>query len=155
MRLTLRVLCVLMLCLLCAGAYADDGHPPKKLVDDLSIASHELFITVKNEQGQTLVKPEDAKKLAYPLTTYEDREKAVARGYLSGFAKWCGLAWEKDYYVPYTTALKAEHKKGWTPYQYAYTEVLHGMAMGAAVRSKKGETCDATEKARVAGLAKK
>lgn len=152
----LRVLCALpLLCVLCSAAYANDGRPPKKLVDDLSKASHELFLTVKNPEGQTLVKPEDAKTLVFPLTTYEDREKAVARGYLSGFAKWCSLAWDKDYYAPYITSLKAEHKKSWTPYQYAYTEVLHGMAMGAAMRSKKGETCDAAEKARIASLAKK
>ena len=134
---------------------ANDGKPPKKLVEDLSKASHEVFITVKNPEGQTLVKPEDAKKLKYPITTYEEREMAVARGSLSGMAKWCGLEWNKDYFQPYLTALKKEHQKNWTPYQYAYTEVLHGMAMGAAVGSKKGQKCDDAEKKRIAALAKK
>lgn len=138
-----------------APALAADGKPPKKLVEDLSKASHEVFITVKNPEGQTVVKAEDAKKLTYPLTTYEEREMAVARGSLAGYAKWCGLDWQKEYFQPYINALKAEHQKNWTPYQYAYTEVLHGMAMGAAVGSKKNETCDAAEKQRIAALAKK
>lgn len=134
---------------------ANNSKPPKKLVEELSKASHEVFITVKNPEGQTLVKPEDAKTLKYPLTSFEEREMAVARGYLSGYAKWCGLAWDKDYYNPYMTALKREHQKNWTPYQYAYTEVLHGMAMGVAVNSKKGVKCDDVEKKRIAALAKK
>jgi hypothetical protein len=146
---------VLVLSIAAPAFAATNGKPPKKLVEDLSKASHEVFITVKNPEGQTLVKPEDAKKLKYPLTTYEEREFAVARGSLSGYAKWCGLEWEKDYYLPYMAALKKEHKKNWTPYQYAYTEVLHGMAMGAAVGSKKGVKCDDAEKKRIAALAKK
>ena len=138
-----------------AAEATKESKPPKKLVEDLSKASHEVFITVKNPEGQTLVKPEDAKKLKYPLTTYKDREMAVARGTLSGYARWCGLTWDKDYFNPYMTALKKEHQKNWTPYQYAYTEVLHGMAMGAAVGSKKGEKCSDAEKKNIAALAKK
>ena len=151
-----KILVSLLVLAFAVPAYAaNDGKPPKKLVEDLSKASHEVFITVKNPEGQTLVKAEDAKNLKYPLTTYEDREMAVARGSLSGYAKWCNLGWEKDYYQPYMKALQLEHKKNWTPYQYAYTEVLHGMAMGAAVGSKKGAKCDDAEKKRIAALAKK
>lgn len=151
-----KILVSLLILAFAAPAYAaTDGKPPKKLVEDLSKAAHEVFITVKNPEGQTLVKAEDAKKLKYPITTYDDREMAVARGSLSGYAKWCGLEWEKDYFLPYQKALKLEHKKNWTPYQYAYTEVLHGMAMGAAVGSKKGVKCDDAEKKRIAALAKK
>jgi hypothetical protein len=134
---------------------ATDGKPPKKLVEDLSKIAYEGFLTVKNAEGQTIVKAEDAKKLKYPLTTYEDREMAVARGYLSGYAKWCDLPWVKEYFEPYMAALKVEHKKNWTPYQYGYTEVLHGTAMGAAVKSKKDVKCDDAEKKRIAALAKK
>ncbi len=152
----LRALAVVFALVLLSGAsYANDGKPPKKLVEDLSRLSHEGFLTVKNPQGQTLVKPEDAKQLKYPLTTYEDREMAVARGYMSGFAKWCGLKWVDDFYKPYMKSLKLEHKKNWTPYQYAYTEVLHGAAMAVAEKSKKGETCDDAEKKRLQSLAKK
>lgn len=129
--------------------------PPKALVEKLSKEAHEALITVKNPEGQPVVKPADAKKLKYPLTSYDEREMAVARGYLSGYAKWCGLKWEKDFFVPYVTALKKEHGKKWTPFQYAYTEVLHGLSMGMAVGSKKGETCDAAEKTRLSNLAKK
>ena len=154
-----KLLVLFLTFVLTAPAFAvettKDRKPPKKLVEDLSKAAHDVFVTVKNPEGQTLVKPEDAKKLKYPLTTYEQRQMAVARGYLSGYAKWCDLPWEKDYYNPYMNALKKEHQKNWTPYQYAYTEVLHGMSMGVAVGSKKGKTCDAAEKKRIAALAKK
>lgn len=134
---------------------ADGGKPPKALVEDLSKAAHEALITVKNPEGQTVVKPEDAKKLKYPLTPYDEREMAVARGYLSAHAKWCGLKWETDYFQPYQAALRAEHQKKWTPFQYAYSEVLHGVAMGVAETDKKGEKCSAAEKKRIAALAKK
>lgn len=132
-----------------------EGKPPKALVEDLSKAAHEALLTVKNPEGQTLVKAEDAKKLKYPLTPYEEREMAVARGYLSESAKWCGLKWEKDYFEPYQAALRTEHKKKWTPFQYAYSEVLHGVAMGVAAQDHKGEKCSAAEKKRIAALAKK
>ena len=145
-----------MVLALAMPAYAaDSGKPPKALVDALSKTAHEALIKVKNNEGQTMVKAEDAKKLKYPLTTYDDREMAVARGTLSGYANWCGLPWEKDYYAPYMIALKKEHQKKWTPFQYAYTEVLHGVAMGEVIRNKKSEKCDAAEKKRIAALAKK
>lgn len=134
---------------------ADDGKPPKKLVEDLSKRAFDGFLAVKNPEGQTIVKAEDAKKLKYPLTPYKDREMAVARGFLSGYARWCKLPWQKDYYQPYVKVLELEHKKDWTPFQYAYTEVLHGTAMGAAEASKKDQTCDAAEKKRIIALAKK
>lgn len=129
--------------------------PPKELVEDLSKKAHEALITVKNAEGQPVVKPADAKTLKYPLTSYDEREMAVARGYLSGFAKWCGLKWQKDFFAPYITALKKEHGKKWTPFQYAYTEVLHGLSMAVAEGGKKGKSCSAAEKARLSGLSKK
>ena len=135
-------------------AHAED-KPPKELVEKLSRAAHDALITIKNPEGQPIVKPEEAKKLVYPLVGYEEREMAVARGYLSGTAKWCGLPWGKDYFKPYQDALKHEHGKKWTPYQYAYTEMLHGMSMAIAEKSKGKEKCSAAEKARIAGLAKK
>lgn len=135
-------------------ARAED-KPPKELVEDLSKKAFDGFLKVKNAQGQTIIKAEDAKKLKYPLTSYEEREMAVARGYLSGSAKWCGLKWDTDFFAPYLTALKKEHGKKWTPFQYAYTEMLHGLSMATAEHSKKGETCPAAEKTRIAALAKK
>lgn len=138
-----------------SSAHADDSKPPKELVEKLSKMSHDGFLTVKNEEGQTIVTAKDAKTLKYPLTNYKEREKAVARGYLSGYAKWCGLPWGKDYFTPYMSSLKREHKTNWTPYQYAYTEVLHGAAMAVALKSKDGQKCDAAEKQRIAALAKK
>lgn len=132
-----------------------DSKPPKALVEDLSKAAHEALLSVKNPEGQTLVKAEDAKTLKYPLTPYDEREMAVARGYLSESAKWCGLKWEQDYFQPYQAALRAEHQKKWTPFQYAYSEVLHGVAMGVAAQDHKGEKCSAAEKKRIAALAKK
>lgn len=132
-----------------------EEKPPKDLVEELSKKTFDGFIAVKNAQGQHIVKPEDAKKLKYPLTSYDEREMAVARGYLSGSAKWCGLKWDTDYFAPYLNALKKEHGKKWTPYQYAYTEMLHGLSMAQAEQSKKGEKCPDAEKARIAALAKK
>ncbi|PZO87444.1 MAG: hypothetical protein DI626_03970 [Micavibrio aeruginosavorus] len=156
----MRVLAVcLCIAVLSAGgasfAFADDGKPPKELVEELSKVAHDGFLTVKNPQGQTIVKPEDAKKLKFPIINYEEREKAVARGYLSATAKWCGLKWEQDYFKPYVKSLQVEHGKKWTPHQYAYAEVLHGVAMGVETREKKGEKCSDAEKKRVAALAKK
>lgn len=138
-----------------AATASNDDKPPKELVEDISKKAFQGLITVKNEDGKTIVRSEDAKKLKYPLTSYKDREKAVARGYLSEYAKWCKLPWEKDYYTPYIKSLELEHKKNWTPFQYAYTQIIHGMAMGIAEKSKKGETCDAAEKKRIADLANK
>jgi len=129
--------------------------PPKALVEELSKKAHDAFLGVKNPEGQPIVKPEDAKKLKYPLTGYEEREMAVARGYLSGYAKWCGLKWEKEFFAPYIVALKKEHGKKWTPFQYAYTEILHGLSMAVAENTKSGQTCTAAEKARLSGLGKK
>ncbi|HEU4839603.1 MAG TPA: hypothetical protein VFS88_09380 [Micavibrio sp.] len=129
--------------------------PPKALVEELSKKAHDAFISVKNPEGQPIVKPEDAKKLKYPLTGYDEREMAVARGYLSGYAKWCGLKWQKDFFAPYVVALKKEHGKKWTPFQYAYTEMLHGLSMAVAEGTKKGQTCTAAEKTRLSALAKK
>lgn len=129
--------------------------PPKELVEELSKKAHEALITVKNPEGKPVVKPEDAKKLKYPLTSYEEREMAVARGYLSGYAKWCGLKWEKEFFAPYIVALKKEHGKKWTPFQYAFTEILHGLSMAVAEGGKKGETCTKAEKTRLSSLAKK
>ena len=135
-------------------ARAED-KPPKELVEDLSQKAFDGFLKVKNAQGQTIIKAEDAKKLKHPMTSYEEREMAVARGYLSGYAKWCGLKWEKDFFAPYLVSLKKEHVKKWTPFQYAYTEMLHGLSMATAEYSKKGETCPDAEKTRIAALAKK
>lgn len=132
-----------------------DEKPPKELVEKLSRAAHDALIQIKNPEGQHIVKPEEAKKLVYPLVSFKEREMAVARGYLSGTAKWCGLPWGKDYFKPYQDALKREHGKKWTPYQYAYTELLHGMSMAIAEKSKGKEKCSAAEKERIAGLAKK
>lgn len=129
--------------------------PPKELVEDLSKKAFDGFLKVKNAQGQTIVKAEDAKKLKHPITSFEEREMAVARGYLSGSAKWCGLKWEQDFFAPYLIALKKEHGKKWTPFQYAYTEMLHGLSMANAEQSKKGQTCPDAEKKRIAALAKK
>jgi hypothetical protein len=152
-----RIILVVCICLaeVISPSYAEEGKPPKQLVEDLSKRAHEGFLTVKNNQGQTIVKAEDAKKLTYPLTSYEEREMAVARGYLSGTAKWCGLEWARDYFAPYLKALQVEHGKKWTPYQYAYSEVLHGLSMAVVVKSKEGEKCPAAEKTRIAALAKK
>ncbi len=151
----------LFACLLTAGllvtvspAHAEE-KPPKQLVEKLSRAAHDALIKIKNPEGQPIVKPEEAKKLVFPLVSYEEREMAVARGYLSGTAKWCGLSWEKDYFTPYQEALKKEHGKNWTPYQYAYTEMLHGMSMAIAEKSKGKEKCGGAEKSRIAALAKK
>lgn len=156
----MRILSVLLLsCLIVCGfvtaTYANNGKPPKELVEDLSKKTFDAFLTVKNPEGQTIVKPEDAKTLKYPLVDYNEREMAVARGYLSGYAKWCGLKWDKDYFLPYLNAMRAEHKKNWTDYQYAYVSMLHGVSMSIAEKSRKGKTCDAAEKAKVAALAKK
>ncbi len=152
----------LAVCLCVAGLMAGsvspshaEEKPPKQLVEDLSKRAFDGFLAVKNKDGQTFVKPEDAKKLKHPLTPYDEREMAVARGYLSGYAKWCGLPWEKDFFAPYIASLRAEHKKKWTEFQYAYTEVLHGAAMAVALDSKQGTKCDAAEKKRIAALAKK
>lgn len=82
---------------------------------NLSKIAQEGFLTVKNAEGKTIVKPEDAKTLKFPLISYEEREKAVARGYLSGYAKWCKLPWGKDYFEPYMKALQKQHMKKWTP----------------------------------------
>ena len=89
------------------------------------------------------------------MINYEEREKAVARGYLSATAKWCGLEWGKDYFAPYIKSLQAAHGKKWTPHQYAYAEMLHGVAMAVESKDKKGKTCSADEKKRIAALAKK
>lgn len=140
---------------LCSAQALAAGKPPKDLVEDLSKIAHEAFLKVKNNEGQTIVKPEDAKKLTYPIIPYEEREMAVARGFLSENAKWCGLDWKKDYFQPYIRGLQREHKKGWTPHQYAYAEVVHGVAMGASAREHKDEKCSAEEKKRIASLAKK
>lgn len=139
---------------LIAPAFASE-KPPKDLVEKLSKLAHEGFLSVKNEEGQTIVKPEDAKNLKYPLISYEEREKAVARGYLSATAKWCGLEWGKDYFKPYIKSLQATHGKKWTPHQYAYAEVLHGVAMAVESKDKKGKTCSADEKKRITALANK
>lgn len=133
----------------------EESKPPKEMVNDLSRAAHDALIKVKNPEGQTVVKAEDAKKLVYPLISYNEREMAVARGHLSAYAKWCGLEWGKDYFTPYMRSLEIEHKKNWTPFQYAYAEVLHGVSMGYATQQLKGKTCNAAEKARIAALAKK
>lgn len=138
-----------------AQAASSDGKPPKELVEQISKAAHQGFLTVKNAEGQTIVKAEDAKKLKYPIIPFAEREMAVARGYLSESAKWCGLDWQKDYFAPYVKALQVEHKKNWTPHQYAYAEVVHGVAMGAAAQDHKGEKCSPAEKKRIAALAKK
>ncbi len=129
--------------------------PPKELVESLSKTAFEGLLKVKNAQGKTIVKAEDAKTLKHPLIPYDEREKAVARGYLSASAKWCGLDWQKDYFDPYIKSLQAEYKKTWTPHQYAYVEVVHGVAMGYATQEKKDEKCSADEKKRIAALAKK
>ncbi len=134
---------------------AEDGKPPKALVEDLSKKAHDGFLRVKNKDGQPIVKPEDAKKLTYPIVSYDEREMAVARGYLSAYANWCGLNWGKDYYAPYMKALQVEHGKKWTPHQYAYVEVLHGLSMSVATQDKKGKKCPDAEKVRIAALAKK
>ncbi|MFA5591826.1 MAG: hypothetical protein WC989_00740 [Micavibrio sp.] len=136
-------------------SHADDGKPPKELVEELSKKAHEGFLSVKNPEGELVVKPADAKKLKYPIVNYEEREMAVARGYLSGTAHWCGLDWAKDYFKPYMKSLQLEHGKKWTPHQYAYVELLHGVAMAVAENGKKGQKCGAAEKKRIAGLAKK
>ena len=152
----------LSVCLCVAGMMAGaalpvhaEEKPPKELVENLSKRAFDGFLAVKNKDGQTFVKKEDAKKLKHPLTSYEDREKAVARGYLSGYAKWCDLPWEKDFFAPYAASLRADHKKSWSEFQYAYSEVLHGAAMAVAIDAKKGKKCDAAEKKRIAALAKK
>lgn len=143
-----------VLAVLASPAFADE-RPPKELVEDLSKLAYDGFLSVKNAEGQTVVKPEDAKKLKHPMISYEEREMAVARGYMSGYAHWCGLDWRKEFFEPYIKALQVEHKKGWTPHQYAYAEVLHGTAMAVAEKSKKDMKCSAAEKKRIAGLAKK
>lgn len=147
-------LCAVAMTTSAIPARADD-KPPKELVEDLSKRAHDGFLRVKNNQGQPIVKPEDAKKLKFPIVSYDEREMAVARGYLSGYARWCGLEWGKDYFAPYMKALQVEHGKKWTPHQYAYVEVLHGLSMAVAEQGKKGETCPAAEKKRIAALAKK
>ena len=138
-----------------SAAYAAESKPPKQLVEKLSRAAHDTLVQIKNPEGQPIVKPEDAKKLVYPLVDYNEREMAVARGYLSGTAKWCGLPWGKDYFKPYQDALKLEHGTKWTPYQYAYTEMLHGLSMAIAEKAKGTQKCPEAEKARIAALAKK
>jgi len=136
-------------------SHAAESKPPKELVEDLSKRAHEGFLKVKNPEGQTIVKPEDAKKLTYPIVSYDEREMAVARGYISGNAKWCGLDWGKNYYAPYMKAIQQEHGKKWTPHQYAYVEVLHGLSMAVAEKSKDGAKCSDAEKQKIAALAKK
>ena len=131
------------------------NKPPKAFVDELSQKAFEGFLKVKNAQGEHIVKPEDAKKLKHPLTSYEEREMAVVRGTLSGYAKWCGLKWEKEFFLPYLEALKKEHGKKWTPFQYAYTEVLHGLSMAVAENSKEGQKCTGAEKQKLSAMAKK
>jgi hypothetical protein len=145
----------LALLMMSSAAIAADGKPPRALVEQLSKRAHDGFLTVKNAEGQTIVKPEDAKKLSYPLVPYEEREMAVARGYLSAKAKWCGLDWGKDYFAPYKLSLQKKHQKNWTPHQYAYVEVVHGTAMGFASQDYKEKKCSAEEKKSVAALAKK
>lgn len=132
-----------------------DERPPKEMVEKLSKLAYDGFLSVKNNEGQTIVKPEDAKKLKHPLISYEEREMAVVRGTMSGLAKWCGLKWEKDFFIPYVASLRVEHKDKWTEHQFAYAEVLHGASMAVAENGKDGEKCSDTEKKRLSELAKK
>lgn len=132
-----------------------EERPPKEMVEDLSKMAYDGLLTVKNAEGQTIVKPEDAKKLKHPMISYEEREMAVVRGNMSGLAKWCGLKWQKDFFIPYMTSLRKEYNGKWTEHQFAYAEVLHGVAMAVAEKGKEGEKCSSAEKKRLSDFAKK
>ena len=152
LRIVLLSLAALIVGVLPAQA---ESKPPKAFVEELSQKAFDGFLKVKNAQGEHIVKPEDAKKLKHPMTSYEEREMAVVRGTMSGYAKWCGLKWEKDFFAPYIISLKKEHGKNWTPFQYAYTEMLHGLSMAVGEKSKAGKTCTDAEKQKLASMAKK
>jgi hypothetical protein len=148
----LMISIILWMVPVCANA---QSKPPKQLVEDLSKGAFDALLAIQGPDAKMLVSPDEKKNLFHPLLPYAEREKAVARGYLSGFAQWCSLPWEKDFFEPYIASLRTEHKKGWSKHQYAYIEVLHGVAMGVAVQSKKGQTCPKSEKERLTTLSKK
>ncbi len=130
-----------------AGAEDKKSGLPKEEVEKISELAHKLMSKAKLANGKELGE-EKAKKLKYPLLPYQLREAIIARGTLSGFAKWCDLDWEKRLFEPMIDKIKEKNPKI-AGVQLAYTGILHGVAMQLAIknRQKAAKTCDAEFKA--------
>lgn len=123
---------------------------PKNQVEEMSMMAHSAMPGAM--AGQKLITQEEASKLQYPLVPYETREETIVRGYLAGFAAWCGLNWQNMFFLPYMGYVRGTHKD-WNDYQFAYVGILHGTAMKTAILSKEGTQCTADEKEKVAAKA--
>lgn len=132
------------LAVLCAAPFpAQAQHLPVNQVEGLSRAAHDNMASAM--VGGKLLTQEQYSKLVYPLAPYDVRERTVITGHLAGFAQWCGLSWDKMYFMPYMARVRAEHKD-WNDSQFAYVAVLHGVSMQSAIRSKGDQTCSEEEK---------
>jgi hypothetical protein len=132
-----------LLILLVAGvlgpvkAYALDL--PREQVEIIAKKAHELLPGAKISDD-SIIGEERAKDLKYPLIPYDDIQRTVLRGYLSGFSAVCKLDWRERSFVPYMQSIRNAHKD-WNDYQFAYVGTLHGLSMGNAEHSLSEDQC--------------
>jgi len=137
-----------------SGNALAQGAPqlPKEAVEQLARDAHNGLPNAKLSDG-TLIGPERAKTLQYPLIPYELIEFVVLRGHLAGFAAHCGMDWQNRFYGPFMAFLRGREKT-YTDYQWAYVGMLHGTSMGAAERAIEGTPCTPEMKANLEKEAK-
>lgn len=138
-------------------AHAQDAAQtamPREAVEALARQAHDLLPQAKIGAGEgVLIGEAKAKELQYPLVPYGMIEFMITRGHLAGFAAHCGMDWQKQFYSPLMSFLRAR-ETSYTDYQWAYVGILHGVAMGSAEANMKGKPCPDDMKARLLKEAK-
>lgn len=116
-------------------------------VERLSKAVYEKMEGTMLPNGELITK-EEAASLEYPVIPYDDRERIIIVGHVSGFAKWCGLNWDEENFEPFMKHLRQRYAD-WSGAQFAYAAMLHGASMKNAERSRKDEECTDDFRAKV------
>ena len=106
----------------------------------ISWALERFWGNARDSTGTPIQPSSDLDRTTVPVPTGV-AYRAIEAGEISGLAAWCGLDWEPHYFA--LTA--AARKQQMSDKQVAFVSMLHGLALGATLRSKDSP-CSASER---------
>ncbi len=136
---TMRLFALTLGALICAHGHSQAGELPRESVESISHFTYKRLAEGRLPDG-SLIGAARAKKIAYPVIPYDDRERAIISGNMSGFAEWCALDWRGTNFEPFMANLRKTRPQ-WSDEQVTFASMLHGISMQIAANSRKGQTC--------------
>lgn len=123
----------LLLCITAASASAQNGpvaaEMPEALVKRAVVLALRQIHHVQCRPGVKCAKATDAEFEILPVPV-ADARRIINAGVISGMAKWCGLDWQRQIFLPMMAHLR--EGQGWVERQIALAALLHGIYQAQA-----------------------